>query len=155
MDTVIDQGACCSREWLLKRNCALTPRQLGLSYLALCGLSFAVASIWLARGAWLVLAFSVLEMAAAAVAWFIYARHATDHECLTLDRGCLQVDLVEAGRVSTVRLDPRQTRIIGPARYGALVRLEAPGAKVDIGRHVRPGRRRQLADELRTVLRAA
>jgi uncharacterized membrane protein len=138
--TVIDQVACRPREWLHKRSCALTPRQLGLSYLMLCGLSFAVASIWLWRGAWVVLDFSVLEMTAAALAWFIYARHATDHECPTLADGWLQVDLVEAGRVRSVRLDPRQTRIIAPAGYGALIRLEASGAKVEVGRYVCPGR---------------
>jgi len=152
MNTLTVQEADGQREWLLKRNCSLTPRQLGLSYLVLCGASFAVASIWLVRGAWMVLAFSIIEMAAAAVAWLVYARHATDHECVTLADGWLLVDQVEAGHSRTIRLDPRQTRIIAPASYGALVRVEAPGAQVEIGRHVRPGRRRQLADELRNGL---
>ena len=154
----MDTATCLTQPqaaWLLKRNCSLTPRQLGLSYLVLCGASFAVAALWLLRGTWVVLAFSALEMLAAAIAWLAYARHATDHECLTLADGWLLVDQVEAGRSRTVRLDPRQTRIIAPACYGALVRLEAPGAKVEVGRHVRPGRRRQLADELRSGLRAA
>ena len=155
MHTATELRACRQREWLLKRNCSLTPRQLGLSYLVLCGASFAVASIWLVRGAWVVLAFSVLEMTAAAIAWFVHARHATDHECLTLTDAWLLVDQVEAGRSHTVRLDPRQTRIIAPACYGELVRLEAPGVQVEVGRHVWPGRRRQLADELRNGLRTA
>jgi uncharacterized membrane protein len=155
MHTANEPCACGQREWLLKRNCSLTPRQLGLSYLVLCGASFAVASIWLVRGAWVVLAFSMLEMTAAAIAWLVYARHATDHECVTLTNAWLKVDQVEAGRSHTVRLDPRQTRIIAPAFYGELVRLEAPGVKVEVGRHVWPGRRRQLADELRAGLRTA
>jgi uncharacterized membrane protein len=155
MDNATDPSAYRHREWLLKRNCSLTPRQLGLSYLVLCAASFAVASLWLLRGTWVVLAFSILEMMAAAVAWLIYARHATDHECVTLTDGWLLVDQVEAGQVRTVRLDPRQTRIIAPTCYGALIRLEAPGAKVEVGRHVWPGRRRHLADELRSGLRAS
>jgi uncharacterized membrane protein len=153
--TATESCACRQREWLLKRNCSLTPRQLGLSYLVLCGASFAVASIWLLRGTWVVLAFSMIEMTGAAIAWLIYARHATDHECVTLADGWLLVDQVEAGHTRTVRLDPRQTRIIAPASYGELVRLEAPGARVEVGRHVWPGRRRQLADELRNGLRGA
>ena len=154
MDIPTEQCACRRREWLLKRNCSQTPRQLGVSYLVLCGASVGVATLWTLRGAWIVLAFSMLEMTAAAIAWFVYARHATDHECLTLTDAWLLVDRVEAGRSHTVRLDPRQTRIFAPSCYGGLVRLEAPGARVEVGRHVWPGRRRQLADELRRGLRA-
>jgi hypothetical protein len=46
------------------------------------------------------------------------------------------------------------TRIIALACHGALVRLEAPGARVEVGRHVWPGRRWQLADALRLGLGA-
>ena len=153
MDVSVGQCASQQREWLFKRNCSLTPRQLGLSYLVLFATSSAVTSISVLCGAWVVLAYFLLEMLAAAVAWFVYARHATDHECLTLTDTCLLVDQVEAGRSHMVRLDPRQTCIIAPAGYGALVRLEAPGVKVEVGRHVLPSRRHLLADELRSGLR--
>jgi uncharacterized membrane protein len=155
VDICSDQCTYGHREWLMKRNCSLTPRQLGLSYLVLCAASFGVASIWLLRGTWVVLAFSMIEMMAAAVAWFIYARHATDHEYVRLTETCLLVNQMEAGRILTVRLDPRQTRISPPACYGAMVQLEAPGTRIEVGRHVWPSRRRQLADELRDGLRAA
>jgi len=155
VETCQDQAPQPHRKWLLKRNCSLTPRQLGLSYLLLCAVSFGVAAIWLMRGFWVMLAFSMLEMAGAAVAWFVHARHATDHECVTLTDSWLLVDQVDAGCNRAVRLDARRTRIIAPDCYGALIRLEAPDAKVAVGRHVWPGRRRQLADELRNALRAA
>jgi uncharacterized membrane protein len=141
------------QEWLLKRNCSLTPRQLGIAYAALCVLSFSVATMFALHGAWLVLGFSFLEMGAVAWAFFHYARHATDHEHIALIEGCLLIERIEAGKVQQTRLDPYWTRIGLPDHRQDLINLEARGVKVEVGRFVTVAKRRRVAQELRQELR--
>ena len=139
-------------EWLLKRNCSLSPRQLALAYGVLCLLSFSIAIMFTWRGAWYVLVFAVLEMAALALSFFHYARHATDHEHIALIDGCLLIELVQAGQVQQIRLDPYWTRIALPSRAQDLINLEAKGVKIEVGRFVTEAKRRQFAQELRQEL---
>lgn len=140
-------------DWLLKRNCSLTPGQLTLAYGVLCVLSLSVATIFTMQGAWYVLVFSVLEMSVVALAFICYARHATDHEHIALVDGCLLVERIVAGEVEQTRLDPCWTRIAPPKRTGDLINLEARGVKIEVGRFVTPAKRRQVAQELRQELR--
>lgn len=142
------------REWTLQRNCSLAPRQVALAYAAVCTVSLAVAVAFLVNGVWLVLAFSLAELAAVGLALLLYARHATDHERIALSDGALVVECVQAQRRRVTRLDPLRTRILlpdGPGR--ALVQLEARGVLVEVGRFVTDARRRQVAHELRQALR--
>jgi uncharacterized membrane protein len=140
-------------DWLLKRNCSLTPRQLALAYAVQCVLSFAVAMMFTLQGAWYVLIFSMLEMSALALAFLYYARHATDHEHIALVDGCLLVERIVAGEVQQIRLDPYWTRIAVPKQTESLINLEAKGVKIEVGRFVTAAKRRQVAQELRQELR--
>lgn len=140
------------REWVLKRNCSLTPRQLVVAYSALCASALIVAAYFLMHGAWYVLGFAFLELLAVGSAFLWFARHATDRECIALTEDCLLVELVETEQVQQVRLDPRSTRVESPKIYGGLVRLEANGTCVEVGRFVAERRRREFAGELRRAL---
>ncbi|HEY8607717.1 MAG TPA: DUF2244 domain-containing protein [Noviherbaspirillum sp.] len=137
------------QEWLLKRNCSLSPRQLGLAYVVLCVMSFAVAATFTMMGAWQVMIFALLEMAAVALAFLVYARHATDHEHIALTEGCLLIEQFDGGEVHQVRLDPCRTRVGVPRRSQDLICFEARGVRVEVGRFVPAARRRQIAHELR------
>lgn len=139
-------------DWLLKRNCSLTPRQLGIAYAVLCVLSFSVAAIFTVRGAWYVLVFSCLEMSAVALAFLYYARHATDHEHIALIDGTLLVEKIEAGQIHQTRLDPYWTRIALPADTCSLINLESKGVKIEVGRFVPAAKRRKVAQEIRMAL---
>ena len=143
-----------TREWTLQRNCSLTPRQAGRAYAVLCLGSLAVAVGFLMHGIWLVLAFSLVELALVGVALLVYARHAADHERIALSESGLLVTCVRADRRELVRLDPLWTRVLPPdARRRALICLESRGVRVEIGRFVDEARRRQVARELRLALR--
>ena len=76
-------------EWSLKRNCSVTPAQLGWLYASMCVVSLAVAGFFWSQGATLVLPFAVLELIAVAVAFLAYARHAADSERIRLLEGRL------------------------------------------------------------------
>ena len=143
-----------THEWLLKRNCSLSPRQLAFAYAILFLLSLAVAGIFVLLGAWIVLAFAILEMAGAALAFLHYARHATDHEYIALVDGCLLIERVQAGRIRQFRVDPHSTRIAAPKRSQDLIDLEARGVKIQVGRFVTAAKRRQFAQELREELQS-
>ena len=153
MALVQSENSVDKHEWFLKRNCSLSPRQLAFAYAVLCLASFSVALMFTLHGAWLVLAFSLFEMAVVALAFLHYARHATDHERIALDDGCLLVERIEAGEVRQTRLDPHWTRIASPSRPEDLINLEAKGVTVEVGRHVTMAKRRQVAQELRQELR--
>jgi uncharacterized membrane protein len=144
------------REWLLKRNCSLSPRQLGLAYAVLCAGALGIALVFVLLGVWFVFAFALLELAGIALALLHYARHALDHEHIALTERCLLVERVKAGHSEQVRLDPAWTRISLPDhRRTTLIGLESCGVKVEVGRFVTEARRRQVALELKRELRAA
>jgi len=141
------------REWFLKRNCSLTPRQLAYAYLVLCAGAFGIALVFALQGIWHVFAFALFEMAGIAVALLHYARHALDHEHIALTERCLLIERVRAGRTEKVRLDPHWTRVALPdSRRQPLIALESRGVKVEIGGFVTDAIRQQVAQELRREL---
>ena len=141
-----------TRAWILKKNCSISPRQLAKAYLALCGASFMVASYFAWHGAWLIMVFAVLEMAAVAAAFLYFGRHATDRECIALNEAELVVELVQAEKISQFRLDPSRTRVALPAAGHGLIGLEGSAGRVEVGRFLTERKRREFARELNQEL---
>ncbi|GAB2861438.1 DUF2244 domain-containing protein [Pseudoduganella ginsengisoli] len=141
------------REWLLRRNCSLSPRQTLVAYLALCALSLTVALAFLLQGVWQVLIFTMVELAAVTTAFILYARHAADYEHIVLTAGSLLVERVSAGRTSQTVLEPYFTRVAKPDSPRSLVQLEAKGTTLQVGSFAPAAQRRRLADELQQALR--
>lgn len=141
-------------EWLLKRNCSLSPRQLAFGYVVLCILSFAVAMIFASRGAWLILVFSALEMVLVAIAFLYYARHATDREHIALTDDCLLIEIEEAGETRCTRLDRHWARVSVPVQPQDLIRVRARNVEVQVGRFATSAERQQLAHDLQQELQS-
>ncbi len=141
--------------WLLKRNCSISPSQLLVFFATLCTLSLAIGAAFWWRGAPLVLPFAGVELAAVAVALFVYARHAADREQLVLRPGLLQVECTVGRRVDRVEFAPAWVRIEPTSGDRSLIELSGEGKRVAVGRFVRPELRRALADELRASVRRA
>lgn len=143
-------------EWLMKRNCSLTPRQALSVYALLCAATLGIALVFTLRGAWMVLAFAIVETTAVGAALLHYCRHALDHERIRLDRGCLLVERADGPRRLEVRLDPGHARVTLPdAGMRTLVLIEARGVRVEIGRFLTPSARRDLVRALQRALRGA
>ncbi len=146
-------------ECTLQRNCSMTPRQVARAYAVLCTLSLAVALAFFLHGIWIVLAFSLLELACVGLALLLYARHALDRERIALSSDCLLVECVQAEVRSQALLDPLWTRVLPAAEASpgaprpALITLESRGVRVEVGRFVNEAQRRQVARELRLALR--
>lgn len=148
-----ERDKCEKREWLLRRNCSLTPRQTVAAYAALCVLSLGVAAVFLLHGIWQVLMFTGIELTAVTVAFVLYARHAADYEHIVLTSGCLLVERMSGGRTSQTVLEPYFTRVAGPDSARSLVQLEAKGTTLQVGIHAVAAQRRRLAEELQQALR--
>jgi uncharacterized membrane protein len=143
------------RVWMLSRNCALTPRQLGGFYLSLVAASVCIATVFLLRGAWMILPFSLLEMVALGVALLVYARHAVDCDRVSLAQGVLEIESIDGRTHQVTRMDPRAARVEMDARPRATLAVVARGERIAVGKFVSERERRRFATELRQALAGA
>ncbi|TSE32465.1 DUF2244 domain-containing protein [Tepidimonas charontis] len=138
--------------WLLKRPCALTPRQCGLAFVVACAMSLLVAlSFWVAGIGW-VLPFAVLELSALAVALLWYGRHALDRELLVLQGGRLCLECEQGGHIERREWPAVWVRVESPAQGERWLELRAGAERFWVGRWATPAQRQQLAHELRWAL---
>ncbi len=142
-----------SVQWLLRRNCSMTPLQLVAFYLSLCAWSLAIAGAFWSRGATFVMPFATIEMLAIGAALFVYARHAGDRERVLLKPGRLTVECTLGRHTDHVEFAPAWVRVEPAHGDRSLIEISGEGKRVAIGRFVRPELRRALADELRAALR--
>ncbi|RZI96857.1 MAG: DUF2244 domain-containing protein [Haliea sp.] len=142
-------------QWLLKRNCSITPRQLGALYASLCVVSLGIAGFFWTQGAKLVMPFAWLELMAVGSAFVVYARHAGDGEKIVLQDGRLVVELETAGRCQRAEFDREWVRVEPRSGDGSLIEVSGQGRSVQVGRHLRPELRPALARELRLALRGS
>lgn len=149
--TVTPQGV----QWLLKRNCSLSPAQLLGAYGALAGLSLSVAALFWSMGAVLVLPFTAVELLALAAAFLLYARHATDREQIHIGPSSLVVEWESGGKLHRHEWSRHGVRVVPQTQRHALVALQAQGHTVEVGRYLRPDLRGLLAREIRHVLHGA
>ncbi|WP_298231858.1 DUF2244 domain-containing protein [uncultured Azohydromonas sp.] len=144
-------AGCPALCWQLRRNCRLTPRQMGLAFGAVCVFHLLLALGFWALGFPLISLFACIEVAALAAALVVHARHVLDRETITLAADRLCVEQHCGGRVQRTELPAAWVRVHsdGPA---ALVRLSAGERSVFVGRHLVPAQRPLMARELRRAL---
>ena len=142
-------------DWLLKRNCSVTPAQLGWMYGSLCVVSLGIGGMFWMQGASFVLGFAWIELVAVGIAFAAYARHATDGETIRLAGGRLVVELESGGKLERAEFRRDWVRVEPGAADNSLIELSAHGRKVQVGRYVRPELRAVLASEIRMALRSA
>jgi uncharacterized membrane protein len=142
-------------QWLFRRNCSITPGQLGAVYLSLCAVSLLIGAFFLVQGAPLVLAFAGLELLLLGAALALFARHAGDRETLTLVGRSLQVEQCFGRRVEHTHFAADWVHVEPARGQGSLVQLSGRGQRVHVGRFLRPELRGAFAHELRLALRRA
>lgn len=148
-----DAADRAGRSWVLRRNCSVTPAQMGAFYLSLSLVSLGIGVFFAVNGAVYVLGFAGLEVLAVGVALLLHARHCADCETLCLRGGRLEAECVCGASVRREIFDAAFVRI--DCEPGALVRVSGQGRSLLLGRHLRPHLREPLARELRRALREA
>jgi uncharacterized membrane protein len=142
-------------EWLMRRNCSLSPRQALQVYLLLSCATLGIGAVFTWRGAWIVLAFALLETAAVGAALLHYARHALDRERIVLGDGWLLVERDNGARHSALRLEAHAVRVsLHDDRMRSLIRIETRAGAIEVGRFITPQARRAVVRELRRALPA-
>ena len=139
--------------WVMRRNCSLAPRQVLGAYFALCVVSLVIASVFAWFGAVPVLYFAGLELVMLGVAFLAYARHAADHETITLKNSLVAVEHHCGNRVERAEFRADWLRVEPAQGQGSLLELSGAGRKAVVGRYLRPEWRQMLARELRQALR--
>lgn len=152
---VVLDGGTRALQWVLQRNCSITPRQLGAVYLSLCALAAAISAGFWWQGARLVTAFASVELLLVGVALLAYARHAGDRDVLTLAGRRLAVEQRRGPRTQRADFDAGWIAVEPAAGQGSLVALSERGQMVQVGRFLRPEMRGAFAHELRSALRRA
>ncbi|MCL4184697.1 MAG: DUF2244 domain-containing protein [Burkholderiaceae bacterium] len=139
-------------QWVLRRNCALTPGQLGGWFGTLAGLSLAIAGVSAAQGAWVVVPFALVEVAALAGAFLAYGRHAGDYERIVATRERVLVERRCGARIDRIEGESARVRVeYGGSTHGQ-IRLVTGHGQIAIGRFVPDDRKAELARELRGAL---
>lgn len=141
--------------WFLKRNCSVTPAQLGWLYASLCVVSLAIGTFFWFQGAVLILPFAWLELLGVGLAFLAYARHAADGEHIQLQGRRLVVELESAGRTERAEFHRDWVRVEPGAGDRSLIEVSGQGRRISVGRFLRPELRPALAREIRTALREA
>ena len=107
----VGERAARSVQWLLKRNCSITPRQMMGFYVSVCVLSLGIAAGFWMQGATLVLPFAGLEVLALGAALMLYSRHATDSENIRLQAGRLTVEHTSGRSMQRAEFAPAWVRV--------------------------------------------
>lgn len=142
-------------QWTLRRNCSLTPAQLGGFYLSMCAVSLVIAMGFAWHGAAVVLWFAGVELLVLAVALLAYARHASDADTVTLAGQELTVDQTCGSAHTCARFRTPWVSVEPVHGDGSLIELAGQGQSVLVGRFLRPEARTDFARELRAALRAS
>lgn len=132
-----------------RRNCSMPPQALVWLLVFTACLSFAIGIGFAWVGAWPVLPFIGLEVAALATAFFAQARRAADHERIVVRDGEMRIEVRDAGRTSVHSFHPGWVRLL-TQRAGEDVRIgvRSHGRELEIGRHLDAPGRSLLAAEL-------
>lgn len=132
-----------------KRNCSLPPQALVWLLVFTACLSFAIGIGFALFGAWPVLPFIGLEVAALAVAFYVNGRHAADYERIVVRDGLMLVEVHEAGRSRVHRFHPGWVRLDArEAGEDVRIGVRSHGKELEIGRYLDAPGRSLLAEEL-------
>ncbi|MEP6942709.1 MAG: DUF2244 domain-containing protein [Betaproteobacteria bacterium] len=139
----------------LRRNDSLGARGRLRVFAALAALSLALGLAFAALGAWLILPYSVLEIAALFAAFCWIARHADDSESLSIDADRVVVERRCAGVTTSTELNRHWTRLdvaSGAGVASGTLALCASGKRVPIGVNLSAQERARVAATLRRAL---
>jgi uncharacterized membrane protein len=137
---------------LLKRNCSISPKGMILVFAVLALVTLGIATGFAMAGAWLVLPFAGLEVAALVFAFIWTARHAGDYERIEVASGRVWVEVAEGRALRRHALSASALRVhLASAQQRVLLAGTGAG-EIEVGRHLDAQARLGLADELKRTL---
>jgi len=141
------------KEWLLKKNCSLSPKQFGNVMVSLGCLSLLVGLVWAFNGFWFILPFVCLECFGLTLAFLIYSKHATDFERVTLTNNdiCLETEIGGMSKHSKI---PRNWAVaqFRKVKGKKFVFFKYGNSELMVGQFVSEKRRELFFDEIKGFL---
>ncbi|WP_114639073.1 DUF2244 domain-containing protein [Polynucleobacter necessarius] len=141
------------RRWQMRRNCALTPKQLLQFYIALVCLSLIVATGFFLAGVWMIPIFTALELSAVTIGFFIYCRHALDCETIDIEGKRLLIKKFIGYKETLYELNTEWARIELPAENAKTFYISQSKLRVELGQFIRHDQQLVLIDQIRPFLR--
>lgn len=140
------------RRWQMRRNCALTPKQLLQFYIALVCLSLIVATGFFLAGIWMIPIFTAIELSAVTIGFFVYCRHALDSETIEIDGKRLLVKKFIGYREALYEFNAQWVRIEQPQEDAKTFYISQSDLRVELGQFIRPEQQLALIKQIRACL---
>jgi uncharacterized membrane protein len=142
--------------WQLTRRCALTPRQMLLSFWVIAVASALTAALFAWHGVWLVPFWCLIEVILAGAMYLLYMIHAIDGEQITLDaQGRLAVDVVRGMRTHHYEMNPCWSRLERGGPHRDRLWLCCRRLRVEVATQLPVRERRRIESEIRRALAVA
>jgi uncharacterized membrane protein len=140
------------KRWQMRRNCALTPKQLLKFYIALVCLSLTVATGFLLAGIWVIPIFTALELSAVTIGFLIYCRHALDCETIEIDGNRLIVKKFISYKEAIYEFNAQWAKIEPPLKDSKVFFICQSNLRVEIGQFMRQEQQLSLIASVRAYL---
>ena len=140
-------------EFLLKRNCSISPKQLAVIFIVLGLISIFVGTFFYSLGATLILPFSCLEVLALTAAYFYNAVHANDYERLIVGSQHVYFKSKLGHKFSEETFLKSLARIL-PSDHFDLIKLSQGRRNIHFGKNIHSRLIPALELEVRQALRS-
>lgn len=136
----------------MRRNCALTPKQLLKFYIALVCLSVTVATGFFLAGVWVILIFTALELSAVTLGFLIYCRHALDCETIEINGNHLIVKKFIGYKETVYEFNTQWAKIESPQEGAKVFHICQSNLRVELGQFLRPEQQIPIIASMRAYL---
>lgn len=140
------------KRWQMRRNCALSPRQLFQFYVLLICLSLIVGMGFLIAGIWIILIFTLIEVIAVTTGFLVYSRHALDCETIEIEGRRLLVKKFIGHKETLYEFNTQWVKIEMPAIGSKTFHLVESGFRMELGQFLRHDQQLTLIKEVRLYL---
>ena len=136
----------------MRRNCALTPKQLLKFYIVLVCLSVTVGAGFLIAGVWVIPIFTVIELCAVTLGFLIYCRHALDSETIEIDGKRLSVKKFIGYKERVYEFNTQWAKIELPVEGSKIFHISQSHQRVELGQFLRPEQQLPMIASVRAHL---
>ena len=136
----------------MRRNCALTPKQLLQFYIVLVCLSLIVAIGFFLAGVWMIPIFTTLELSAVTLGFLIYCRHALDCETIEIEGKRLLVKKFIGYKETVFEFNTQWAKIDPPIDASKTFQIRQSDLRVELGQFIRQEQQLALIAQVRACL---
>ena len=140
------------KRWQMRRNCALTPKQLLQFYVVLVCLSLTVGIGFFLAGVWVIPIFTTLELLAVTTGFLIYCRHALDCETIEIEGKRLIVKKFIGYKETVYEFNTQWAKIEPPIEGSKIFHISQSNLRVELGQFVRYEQQIALLAQVRVCL---